>query len=126
MFISKTLIKLINKFYVEYHKIGFFGQLLLQIIVRHFQSYFNFNWKTFPLSCKPCMTDDLQFKLPKLCINQTMQRVSYKKFLWILLNENLSWKKHLRNSENKVAKRIGLMHQAKPFLDKTSLLSLFV
>ena len=52
-------------------------------------------------------------------------QVSYKKIFGALLNENLSWKEHLKHIENKIAKSIGLMDKAKPFLDKDSLLPLY-
>ena len=52
-------------------------------------------------------------------------QVSYKTFFRILLDENLSWKEHLKHIENKIAKIIGLMDKANPFLDKDSLLSLY-
>ena len=41
------------------------------------------------------------------------------------MDENLSWKEHLKHIENKIAKIIGLMDKANPFLDKDSLLSLY-
>ena len=41
------------------------------------------------------------------------------------MDENLSWKEHLKYTEYKIAKSIGLMYKAKPFLDKNSLLSLY-
>ena len=75
---------------------------------------------------KPTKVDDLPLKLPKLSINnQEIKRVSYIKFLGVLLDENLSWKEHLKCAENKIAKSIELMYKAKPFLDKDSLLSLY-
>ena len=40
------------------------------------------------------------------------------------MDENLSWKEHLKYNENKIAKNTGLMYKAKPFLDKDFLLSL--
>ena len=47
--------------------------------------------------------DDLQLVLPKLFIkNQVVKRQSSIKFLGILLNENLSWEKHLKLTENKI------------------------
>ena len=46
------------------------------------------------------------------------------KFLDILLDENLSWKKHLKLMENKTAKNIGLICKAKPSLNRDSLLVL--
>ena len=47
------------------------------------------------------------------------------KFLCVLLDENLSWKEHIKYLENKIAKNIGLLYRAKPFLDKESLLALY-
>ena len=51
-------------------------------------------------------------------------RVITMKFLCVLLDDNLSWKEHIKYPENKIAKNIGLMYMAKPFLDKESLLAL--
>ena len=39
------------------------------------------------------------------------------------MDENLSWKEHLK--QNKIAKSVGLIYKAKPFLDKGSILSLY-
>ena len=47
------------------------------------------------------------------------------KFLVILLDDNLSWKEHIKYLENELAKDIGLMYRAKPFLDKKSLLVMY-
>ena len=54
-----------------------------------------------------------------------MERVESIKFLGVLLDENLSWKDHIKYIENKVAKNIGLLYRAKLFLDKNSLLTLY-
>ena len=70
--------------------------------------------------------DDLPLVLPKLFINnQVIKRQSSIKFLGILLDENLSWKEHLKLTENKIAKNIGLTYKAKPYLNKESLLALY-
>ena len=80
----------------------------------------------YSLFHKPGRVDDLPLQLPKLSINnQEIKRTSYTKFLGVLLDENLSWKEHLKYTQNKIAKSIGLMYKAKPFLDKDSLLSLY-
>ena len=47
------------------------------------------------------------------------------KFLVILLDDNLSWKEHIKYLENELAKDIGLMYRAKLFLDKKSLLAIY-
>ena len=46
------------------------------------------------------------------------------KFVGVLLDDILSWKKHTNYLENKIAKNIGLKYRAKPFLHKESLLEL--
>ena len=80
----------------------------------------------YSLFHKTSRVDDLPLKLPKLSINnQEIKRASYIKFLGVLLDENLSWNEHLKYTENKIAKSIGLMYKAKTFLDKDSLLSLY-
>ena len=47
------------------------------------------------------------------------------KFLGDLLDYHLSWKEHMRYTENKIAKNIGFLYRAKPFLGKHSLLILY-
>ena len=64
--------------------------------------------------------------LPKLFINnQVIKRQSSIKFLGILLNKNLSGNKHLKLTENKLAKNIGLLHKSKLYLNKDYLLALY-
>ena len=38
----------------------------------------------------------------------------------ILLDENLSWKEHIKYSENKVAQNLGLLYKAKHYVNKRS------
>ena len=64
--------------------------------------------------------------LPKLFNNnQEIKRQSSITFLDILLDGNLSWKEHLKLTENVIVKNIGLMHRAKTNLNKDSLLALY-
>ena len=44
-------------------------------------------------------------------------------FLVYLLEENLSWKTHIKYIENKISINIGILLKARPFLNKKSLLS---
>ena len=37
----------------------------------------------------------------------------------------MSWKEHLKLTENKIAKNIGLIYKGKPYLNKDSLLALY-
>ena len=89
----------------------------------------NFGKTKYSLFHIPSWVDNLPLQLPQLSINnQEIKRTtSYTKFLGALLDENLSSKDHLKYIENKIAKSIGLMYKAKPFLDKDfySLLSLY-
>ena len=73
---------------------------------------------------KPSKIYDLPLLLPKVLINdKEVERVGSIKFLGVLLDEHLSWKEHIRYIENKIAKNIGLLNRAKPFLCKHSLLA---
>ena len=73
------------------------------------------------------MGDDLPLVLRKFYVNnQVIKRQPSIKFLGILLDENLSWKEHLNLMENKIAKNIGLIYKAKPYLNKGSLLALYL
>ena len=77
----------------------------------------------FSIFHKASRRDDLPLVLPKLFINnQVIKRQSSIKFLGILLDENLSWKEHLKLTENKVAKNIGLIYKAKTYLNKDSII----
>ena len=63
---------------------------------------------------------------PTLKINNNgIERVNTMKFLGVLLDNNLSWKEHIKYLENKTAKNVGLMYRTKPFLDKESLLAMY-
>ena len=62
----------------------------------------------YSLFHKPSKLGDLPRKLPQLSIeNQEIKRASYSKFLGILLDKNLSWKEHFKNTENKIATGTG-------------------
>ena len=54
--------------------------------------------------------------LPKLTINNHVtERHEFINFLGVLLDENLNWKKHIKYTENKIAKNVGLLYKAIPF-----------
>ena len=49
----------------------------------------------------------------KMLINdKEVERVKSIKFLGVLLDEHLSWKEHIRYTENKIGKNIGLLYRA--------------
>ena len=65
---------------------------------------------------KPSQKENIPLLLPKLIINNyEIQRTESIKFLGVLLDENLSWKEHIKYNENKIAKH---------YLKKRSLLVL--
>ena len=75
---------------------------------------------------KPSKRGDVPLLLPKLNINNSeIEQSECLKFLGVLLDENLCWKEHIKYIESKIAKNIGLLYKAKPFIDKHSLLSLY-
>ena len=87
----------------------------------------------FSIFRKASRRDYLPLVLPKFIYlvslfvfinNHVIKRKSSIKFLGILLDENLSWKQHLKLTENKMAKNLGLIYKAKPYLKKDWLLTL--
>ena len=78
------------------------------------------------LFCKPSNIDDLPLKLPSLTINEVaIDRVYDIKFLGVILNETLNWRKHIEVIENKISKNIGILFKAKPFLQTKPLKQLY-
>ena len=76
-------------------------------------SKFSLNAKKTKHSCfhKPSKKDDMPLMLPKLTIsNQVIERQKFIKFLGVLVDENLNWKEHIRHTENKIAKNLGLLY----------------
>ena len=72
---------------------------------------------------KPSKEDDIPFRLQKLIIiNYEIQREESIKFLVGLLDQYLTWKKHIKLTDNKIAKSIGILYKARPYLDKRTLL----
>ena len=55
--------------------------------------------------------------LRKLTISHhVLERQEFIKFLGVLLDENMNWKEHITYKENKIAKNLGLLYKAIPFL----------
>ena len=68
---------------------------------------------------KPSKRDDTHLALPKLYIdNNQIQRSESIKSLGVFLDENLTWKEHIKYNENKIAKNIGIISRSKPHLNK--------
>ena len=72
------------------------------------------------------MEDNLPFQLPNLKINNNeIKRSSSIKFLGVLVDENLTWIDHITLVENKLSKNLGLLHKAKNYLNKKSVVNLY-
>ena len=54
-----------------------------------------------------------------------LSQVNDVKFLGIMMDDKLTWKKHIEHISNKIAKSIGIMYRLKPFVNKETLLSLY-
>ena len=66
------------------------------------------------------------FKLPDLKMNNsTIKREYGIKFLGVILDENLTWRKHINIIENKISKNIGLLYKAKFLLSQKCLKSIY-
>ena len=75
---------------------------------------------------KPSKKDDIPLRLPKLIINNyEIKREESIKFLGVLLDQHLTWKGHIKLTENKIAENIGILYKARPYLDKRALLCLY-
>ena len=40
------------------------------------------------------------------------------KFIRVLLDQQLTWKEHIKLTENKIPKNIGIFYEARSYLDK--------
>ena len=80
----------------------------------------------FTLFHKPRDKDNLLLQLPNLKINNNeIKRSSSIKFLGVLVDENLTWIDQITLVENKLSKNLGLLHKAKNYLNKKSMVSLY-
>ena len=71
--------------------------------------------------------DTLPLKIPELKIgNSIIKRKSSVKFSGVMLDENISWKDYIKTIEKKLDKNIGLLYRAKPYLDVTSLKTIYL
>ena len=61
----------------------------------------------------------------KIINNYEIQREESIKFLGVLLDQHLTWKEHVKLTENKIAKNKGILYKARPYLDKRAFLCLY-
>ena len=84
------------------------------------------NVKKTKCSCfyKPSKKDGIPLMLPKLTISDhVIERQEFIKFLGVLLDENLNWKKRIKYTENKIAKNLELLLEGQTFFRKECLTS---
>ena len=68
----------------------------------------------------------IQQDLNVILDNALLDRVSYTKFLGVLIDENLTWKCHIGSFQNLVEKRyIGIMNKLKYFVPDRILCTLY-
>ena len=68
--------------------------------------------------------DDIPLMLPTLTVsNHFIERQGFIEFFRELLYENLNWKEHIKYTENKTAKTLGLIFKARPFLNRNALVA---
>ena len=75
---------------------------------------------------KPSQRDNIPLRLPSLSIDKfVIKRSPHIKFLGVILDENLSWREHIRILENKISKNLGLLYKARTLLNENCLKSLY-
>ena len=119
-----------NLFYSHQNIKNVFGKVNceLQKICEWFRAnklFLNVTKTNYTLFQKNSTKDKLPLKTPELKIgNSIIQRKSSIKFLGVVLDENISWEDHIKTTEKKLARNIGLLYRTKPYLDETSLKSI--
>ena len=57
--------------------------------------------------------------------NSSLSNIKNHKYLGVILDSKMSWIQHISYVKNKVAKGIGIMFKAIPYLDRRSLINLY-
>ena len=71
-------------------------------------------------------SDLLPLKLPQLNINnKIIKREPSIKFLGVIIDEHINWKKHVETVNNKISKTIGVLYRARKFLNHFCLKNLY-
>ena len=71
------------------------------------------------------MCDSLPLQLPTMKFNNTeIKRENSVKLLGVIIDENLTWKNHIKVIENKISKNIGVLYRASHLLDFKNLLKI--
>ena len=73
------------------------------------------------------MCDSLPSQLPTMTFNNIEIKIeSSIKFLGDIIDENLTWKNHIKVVENKISKNIGVLYRASYLLDFKNSKNLFL
>ena len=72
-----------------------------------------------------------RIKLPGALLNVYMSnsrltQIECCKYLGVILDSKMSWVQHITYVKNKVSKGIGIMYQARKYLNKKSLVGLYI
>ena len=70
--------------------------------------------------------ENIPLKLPLLQLNSNIiERESSLKFLGVILDEHLTWKKHIQLIENKVSENVGVLYKASKLINSKCLRSIY-
>ena len=56
---------------------------------------------------------------------QPIEKVEYTKFLGVILDHKITWKKHINYISSKIAKGIGIIKKVRKYLNSDTLISLY-
>ena len=68
--------------------------------------------------------ENIPLKLPSLQLNGNFERENSFKFLGVILDEHLIWKKHMQLFENKVS-NVGALYEISKLINSTCLQSIY-
>ena len=70
--------------------------------------------------------DNIRLKLPSLQLNgNIIERLNSLKFLCAILDEHLTWKKHIPLIENKVSKNVDVLYKTSKLINSKCLQSIY-
>ena len=70
--------------------------------------------------------DSIPLRLPTVTFSSIeIKRESSVKSLGVIIDENVTWNKHIELVENKISKNIGILYRDSHYLDKESLKSIY-
>ena len=80
----------------------------------------------YTLFHKLSKTDNIPLKLPELALNDIHIRREYTMiFLGVLLDDCLTWRKHIELIENKISKNLGVLYKAKYLLSQKCMINIY-